>query len=177
MDKTLFSHYAIALLDLAIVKDVVDSTKDEIVSLRDLFKNHKEFIKVLSLKNHSKNEFYLMIDRIFSSYSQNVRAYLKVIIKNNLSFYLYDILNSTVYYFEDFLKIEEGFIYFSKVTSQPQIDLIIQSIERKIGKRVKLNVEIDPKLLGGFKVVLRNHVFDASLIRRLNKIKEEIMKE
>ena len=56
MDKTLFSHYAIALLDLAIVKDVVDSTKDEIVSLRDLFKNHKEFIKVLSLKNPQSNK-------------------------------------------------------------------------------------------------------------------------
>lgn len=177
METEIFNSYAIAFLDYAIELDKVESLRSEIKELRILLKENPSFKDVLSFKDIENKEKYEIIDKVFISCSKSLRSYIKVITKNNLSFHLYEIIRETLYRFDDYLSIEEGFIYVSEILSDKEKEKIIKKIETKINKKVDLEVIIDPSIIGGFIVKLRNNIYDASIKGKLNMIKNDLIGE
>lgn len=177
METEIFNSYAIAFLDYAIELDKVESLRSEIKELRILLKENPSFKDVLSFKDIENKEKYEIIDKVFISCSKSLRNYIKVITKNNLSFHLYEIIRETLYRFDDYLSIEEGFIYVSEILSDNEKEKIIKKIETKINKKVDLEVIIDPSIIGGFIVKLRNNIYDASIKGKLNMIKNDLIGE
>ena len=51
---------------------------------------------------------------------------------------------------------------------------IIKAIEKNENARVELETIIDPSLLGGFIVSIKDNVYDASLINKLEKMKASL---
>lgn len=177
MDTQIFNSYAIAFLDYAIEFKKEEMLRNEIKEIRVLLKENPSFKLILSSKSLKLEEKYSLIDKVFISCDKSIKSYIKVIVKNNLSFHLYEIIRETLYRFDDYLNIEEGFLYLSKEFKKEEISSLIKEIEKRTNKRVDLKVVIDPTLIGGFKVSLRNNEFDASLKGRLDEIKLNIIKE
>lgn len=175
MDTEIFNSYAIAFLDYAIELEKVESLRSEIKDLRILLKENPSFKDVLSFKDIENEEKYKIIDKVFSSCSMSIRSYIKVITKNNLSFHLYEIIRETLYRFDDYLNIEEGFIYVTETINEKEKQEIIKKVEEKINKKVDLEVIVDPTLIGGFTIKLRNNIYDASIKGKLNMIKNELI--
>lgn len=51
---------------------------------------------------------------------------------------------------------------------------ILAVLEKKTGKKIRLETEIDPSLLGGFVVQMGSELYDASLASRLKKTREAL---
>lgn len=49
-----------------------------------------------------------------------------------------------------------------------------ESLEKKLGRKVELRVETDPGLLGGFVAQVESRVWDASVLGRLNRFREQL---
>ena len=55
------------------------------------------------------------------------------------------------------------------------IEKVQNSISESIGVKVELHNKVDPSLIGGIKVIIKDHVYDGSLKNKLSKLKNELL--
>ena len=55
--------------------------------------------------------------------------------------------------------------------SNSDMEILINNIESKLGKKVNAKNEVDPKIIGGIKLMIGNKVVDGSISHQLKKIK------
>lgn len=177
MDNSIFNRYAIALLDLSIEDNKVREYREEIKVLMSVFKENHDFIKLLSSKILSTNEVYSFVDEVFSSCLENIKTFIKVIYINGRIFYLYQIFKETLYRFDDYLKIERGTFYSPDEISDDDYKKIVSKIEEEIKKTLDLKRVIDKSLIGGFKIELKNDIYDTSIKQKIQNLKQELNKE
>ena len=173
-DEVLFNRYAIALLEIAIEQNKTEEFRKEVKILKNIFQNSPEFCEILCDVNINLAKKYSMIDKILASVNSDILSFVKVIIKNNRAHYLYKIFKETLYRFDDYLEIQEGKLILSKEMSEEEKEKIIKSIEKNEGVRLELEEVIDPSILGGFIVTLKDNVYDASLKTKLQNLKESL---
>lgn len=173
-DEVLFNRYAIALLEIAIEQNKTEEFRKEVKILKNIFQNSPEFCEILCDVNIDLAKKYSMIDKILASVNSDILSFVKVIIKNNRAHYLYKIFKESLYRFDDYLEIQEGKLILSKEMSEEEKEKIIKSIEKNEGARLELEEVIDPSILGGFIVTLKDNVYDASLKTKLQNLKESL---
>jgi F0F1-type ATP synthase delta subunit len=104
----LFNRYAIALLELAIEKNETEEFREEVKLIRNIFKEYGEFADLLANVNTELSKKFEIVDKIFKDFKEEIRTFIKIIIRNKRSVYLYQIFKETLFRFDDYLKIEEG---------------------------------------------------------------------
>lgn len=62
----------------------------------------------------------------------------------------------------------------AKSLTPDEIGDLAATLSRKVGKKVELDIRIDPKLLGGFVVQIGSEIWDASVIGKINKFRESL---
>ena len=177
MDNSLYNRYALALLNVAIEEKKEQEYREEIKELVKILKQNRKFIYILSNKVATTEESYKLIDEVFSSCNHNIRNFIKIIYKNGRAFYLYPIFKETLYRFDDYLGIERGTIYSPNLLNKETIDKISLIIGEKINKKIELENKIDPTLIGGFKIILKNDIYDTSISSQIENIKKVILED
>lgn len=172
--ELVFNRYAIALLSLSIEKGTTFEYRKEVKTIKEILKENKEFMMTLNDVNLKLNDKYQIVDKVFKSVNEDIVNYIKIIIRNDRAFYLYDIFKETLYRFDDFLHIEEGIIYCSKNLKDEDIDKAIKAIELKTNNKLELKRVNDESLLGGFIIKVKDNIYDASLKTKLEKMKENL---
>lgn len=177
MDNSIFNRYAIGLLSLSIEEDRVLECYDEIQTLKKIFQENPELSSILSSKIISKKEIFDIVDKVFASFSKDIINFIKLIIDKNRAFYLYPIIVETIYRFDDYLSVEQGTVYSTIPLGEEKIKELEDAITQKINKKVILENKIDKELIGGIKIDLKNHVYDASIKAKLEQMKNILGKE
>lgn len=174
----LYNRYALALLDIAKEENRVEEYRQEVVSFLTVLKENPELSRILDSYNVTNEEKLDLIDgKLAKFYSKNVINYIKVILKNNRGYYLYSIFKETLMRFDDYLLIEQGTIYSTIPLTQKDILRVTEAIERNTGKKIILKNVIDHSIIGGIKVVLKNDIYDASILSRLDALKDSLLKK
>ena len=75
------------------------------------------------------------------------------------------------------LGIEEGVIYSPYAISDQQIKDIEKAISQKENKKVTLTVTLDPSLVGGIKVQIKNRVYDGTIKNKVEMLKKELLRK
>ncbi len=177
MDNSLYNRYALALLNIAIEEQKEDEYRSDVKELVKILKNNRQFIYILSNKIATTEESYKLIDEVFSSCNSNIKNFIKIIYKNGRAFYLYPIFKETLYRFDDYLKIERGTIYSSNKLTDETLNKISLIIGNKIDKKIELENQVDPTLIGGFKIILKNDIYDTSIASQIENIKKVILED
>ncbi|MFQ7799367.1 MAG: ATP synthase F1 subunit delta, partial [Coprobacillus cateniformis] len=76
----------------------------------------------------------------------------------------------------DYFGIKVGKVVSAYPLDDKQLQKIEHAIGIKEGKKVKLRVVIDERLIGGIKVEIDNHVYDDSLSYKLESLKQELLR-
>lgn len=174
-EEALFNRYAVALVELSVERHKEVEYRNTVKVLKNILKENKEFSAILSDPNYSLKDKYKLIDKVFVNVQKDITSFIKIIINNGRAFYLYDIFKETLFRFDDFLQIEEGEIYLAEDMSDEDIDKIRLAIEKDIGKKVELDKVIDPSLIGGFKVKLKDGVYDSSISTKITKLRNTLI--
>ena len=175
MDNTLFNRYALALLSVAKEENKVEEYRLYLKEIKEALDNNPTFIKLLGATNIKKSDRYLIIEKVFAQYDSNIVNFIKVILKNNRSYYLRKIIKETIFRFDDYLNIEEGKLVSATKLSEEQIHKIEKALEKTWQKRIELRIIVDESLIGGFKVYLKNDVYDASILRKVHNLKKKLL--
>jgi F-type H+-transporting ATPase subunit delta len=62
----------------------------------------------------------------------------------------------------------------AKPLNADEIKELAETLSKKVGKQVELDIKTDPKLLGGFVVKIGSEIWDASVAGKINKFRESL---
>ena len=117
-----------------------------------------------------------ILEKTLVGVDKSIVALIRVIMENNRTNYLLDILYAFNTYCNEYRGVSEGFVYSTLKLDQK----IISQLEEKISKIEKHQVElknmIDPTLIGGVKIVIHDRIYDGSIKHHLESLKLTLLK-
>ena len=177
MDKTLLSHYGKAIYEYSLENKVLDSTKEELDFINDIFDSNPQLKKVLSSPIISLNEKEEKLNNIFKGQvSDLVLSYLSIMIKRDGISKFEKVYSSFVHLYNESKGILEGKIYTAFDLSKEKIQEIEKHLSKIEKKEVVLTQINDSHLIGGVRIYLDNKIYDYSIEKKINEIKESLLK-
>lgn len=174
-DDILAKRYADAFLSYACRSVSEEKAIDDFKRARDILLENKalilDFLEAPAVTSLEKNAF---IDKFFGEgFSEEFRQFLKLLLKKNRIDKLWDIAEYIrVVYFHG--QKTRALLKTSFPLDLELVQLIIDGLERKFQRKIKLYIELDGELLGGIKVIIGNKVIDGSVKRHIERLKERL---
>lgn len=167
--------YAEALFSLGLEENKLSKLQEEEKALLEIIENNEDFLLLLDSRFMSREERQDIAVKILEDFDDDIVNFIKVIIDNNRTNYIKDVLqafNSLCY---EYKGVKEGLIY----SAYPLNKEVINKIKKKISQIEKMDVEliphIDPSLIGGVKIVINSHVYDGSIKNQLEKMQIDLL--
>ena len=107
---------------------------------------------------------------------KNIVALIDVIMENNRTDCLIDVFDSFNSYCNQYRGVSEGLIYSTLKLDQTVIDQIEKKISKIEGSKVELKNVVDPSLIGGVKIVIKDHIYDGSIKHNIEMMKKDLLK-
>lgn len=172
-------RYAEALVDIAVRNGALDSYQNELLEVADLFSTNEEF-RVFLLNPEIKNEYKKStLGKIFE----------KEIAGNLLNFMLLLLDKKRMNIFpgivEEYIKLadkERNVLKMDIVSAGPLSDEQVDKIKEKYRSAygavdIRVNLSVDPSLLGGVKIIVGDKVIDGTVKGRLENLKDILVKK
>ncbi|MBU4692208.1 F0F1 ATP synthase subunit delta [Mycoplasma zalophi] len=177
MNNELIYNYGLAIFELAKEENQIDNYYSQLKYIDKSLQENQEFIKILNLYSLTIEKKYQLIDETFSDFSPTIVNFLKVITKNHIVSKITNIINiyKTLYY--NSKNIKQGYVYSTETLSLEQINELQETYSQKYQINLKLKNRIDPKLLGGIKIVIDDIVVDNTILNQIEKLKESILND
>lgn len=174
INSTIISHsYAKAIFDIFIKQNDQNQWKSTLKLLSDISKNYLiRSLNFNSLPPQKLSNILICICENIKNHKINplIRNIIYVITKNNRILYLPNILkdfNNLYYEHIQSVKIE---ITSARTLNKNQLKKIIKTIEYHLSKRIHIVNKIDPKILGGIIIRIKNTIIDGSIKGRILRL-------
>ena len=164
-------RYAEAVYGVAKEKDKVKEIYDMLNSLMELYINDSEFRNFMLhplIENSEKKDFLGKIFTDADDVTMNIMDYL--VDKNRTEIIRYIVSEYLKLYYLENNEVEVTGI-FSKELSQEQYDLLKSRLEKKVGKKIILKIEVNKDIIGGGIVKMGDQIIDGSIKRQIENIK------
>ena len=167
----IYKEYAAALFGLALEKSCLDSVCKDMKILQDVFSRESDYVEFLSSPAIPMSERLNSIQNAFSSLHEYSLSFLQLLCENG---YVAELLSCV----EEFFLLEKLHsrkasvkVFSAHPMTERQKEELLRTLEHKYQKTIEASYEIEPSLLGGFKVVADEIVIDASLKSQLEKVR------
>ena len=169
------SRYAAAIVSIAKDENKLEQYKLAILDVEALFESNPDLLKFLKSYFVKASEKYSVIDGILSKYRlENLNNFIKLLVEKHQIHNYKNIVKEVTKGINFELDIYEGFVYSTEPLNDSKLKEIEEVISKKLNRKVELKNKIDPRLIGGVKVVVHDHVFDGSLKYKLETMKEKL---
>ncbi len=153
---------------LKIVRDL------ELIS--ELYRKSSDFRNVLINPSIDAELKVKILREVFKKYgidevAQDAVIYLSKIGKGNV---IKELGKAFRFEVEKFFATVQGEVITAYPLEEKEIEEIKDKIEKKIGKKVELEVKEDPSLIGGFLVKAGSYVLDASVRFYMKKLQQQL---
>jgi F-type H+-transporting ATPase subunit delta len=99
---------------------------------------------------------------------------LEVLVRNHRINDIDAIVSALAAYVNKALGVAVAEVRSAKNLGPDEIRDLADTLSKKLGKKVELDVRVDPKLLGGFVVKVGSEIWDASVAGKINKFRESL---
>ena len=164
-------RYAEAVYGVAKEKDKVKEIYDMLNSLMELYINDSEFRNFMLhplIENSEKKGFLGKIFTDADDITMNIIDYL--VDKDRIEIIRYIVSEYLKLYYLENNEVEVTGI-FSKELSEEQYDLLKNKLEKKVGKKIILKIEVNKDIIGGGIVKMGDQIIDGSIKRQIENIK------
>ena len=169
------SRYAAAIVSIAKDENKLEDYKVAILSLKHILDSNEKLFKFLKSYFIKDEERELVVDEMVSYFNlPNLSNFIKLLCKKHKIHMYKDIFIEVLKELNFELNVFEGFVYSVDWLPSAKILEISEAISEKLNKKVELTNKLDPRLIGGVKVVIHDHVFDGSIKHKLETMKENL---
>lgn len=164
-------RYAIALFNAAVAEDVLDQVHGDVTSFDKLLEGEAGFRRfLLSGRVTSDEKRELIVKALGERASGLFVKFVVLLIEKKRVAPFDEIARSFVSLYEDY----RGVVEVRVVTAVP-LDSELERkakdvVERRTGKKVKLEKRVEPGIVGGMIMFIENQVFDGSIRNRLGDL-------
>lgn len=169
--------FAQALYDVADEshKDVL--FLDQLKDLSEIWRANVDLVHVLKhpkVKRDQKDD--LIRDILSNGVDEVLVRFVRVLNKYDLAAYMPQIYRSYMHCFNEAHHIESVDVESASALTAQQLEALKDILEKKLNKRVELNVKVDPSLIAGLRVRTDQFVLDNTVIAKAEVMKEQIKK-
>lgn len=167
--------YAEALFSLGLEDKKLTKLQDEGKALSEIIHDNEDFLLLLDSRFMSREERQDIASKILKDFDEDIVNFVKVLIANNRTNYIKDVLEAFNSLCNEYKGVKEGLIYSAFPLNKEIINKIKNKISQIEGMDVELISRIDPSLIGGVKVVINSHVYDGSIKNQLEKMQIDLL--
>lgn len=167
--------YAEALFSLGLEDKKLTKLQDEGKALSEIIHDNEDFLLLIDSRFMSREERQDIASKILRDFDEDIVNFVKVLIANNRTNYIKDILEAFNSLCNEYKGVKEGLIYSAFPLDKETINKIKNKISQIEGMDVELISRIDPSLIGGVKVVINSHVYDGSIKNQLEKLQIDLL--
>jgi F-type H+-transporting ATPase subunit delta len=168
----LAERYAAALFDLADERGTLDEVATDLRQLRAMLQASGDFLRLIRSPILSRDQqgkaMGVLAER--AGHSPLVRDFLAVVARNRRLFAVPAMIEA----FLAKLAARRGEVTAEVTAAQPlseaQLGALNEQLRRSIGSRVSLDVQVDPRLIGGMTVKLGSRMVDGSIKSKLQRL-------
>lgn len=174
----LAARYAKSLVDLSIERSQLEVVYADMKYLQAVCKASSEFVALLVSPIIKADKKEAIISAVTgSNVSELTTAFIKLLVIKGRESDLYEIANAFIGQYNDIKGIRTVTLTTAVVIS----DELKQSIQAKVyntqsSGTVELEAKVNDKLIGGFVLEFDNKLVDASVLRDLNDVKKQFLK-
>ena len=167
--------YAEALFSLGLEDKKLTKLQDEGKALSEIIHDNEDFLLLIDSRFMSREERQDIASKILKDFDEDIVNFVKVLIANNRTNYIKDVLEAFNSLCNEYKGVKEGLIYSAFPLNKETINKIKNRISQIEGMDVELISRIDPSLIGGVKVVINSHVYDGSIKNQLEKMQIDLL--
>lgn len=178
MAELVEKRYGIALFELAQESNRVEEMESEVLVLKEILSNEKEFLEILSHPHVSMSNKRNLIEEVFKDQiSMELMGLIDLIVQKNRQSLLLPI-------FEDFMaRVREfrGILAVNVTVSQPLSEIerskLLQRLSEATKKSISLTEHCDNTLIGGMVIRIGDRIVDSSIKGMLSKMSKQMLKK
>lgn len=173
-DLRVARRYALALYELAQEQKILDSVLSDVRVLQTALENSPEFRAFIQNPVIAIDEKKTFLSSVFENRIHPlVLNFLFYLIKKMRLDIARDIFNAFLNIHLEMTNTIKVDLQSERVLTPQQTEQLLSRLEEYSGKSVQLKAEVDPQLVGGFKVRMGDQVFDASLAAQLKRFYDQ----
>ena len=167
--------YAEALFSLGLEEKKLTKLQDEGKALSEIIHDNEDFLLLIDSRFMSREERQDIDSKILKDFDEDIVNFVKVLIANNRTNYIKDVLEAFNSLCNEYKGVKEGLIYSAFPLNKETLNKIKNKISQIENMDVELISRIDPSLIGGVKVVINSHVYDGSIKNQLEKMQIDLL--
>ena len=167
--------YAEALFSLGLEDKKLAKLQDEGKALSEIIHDNEDFLLLIDSRFMSREERQDIASKILKDFDEDIVNFVKVLIANNRTNYIKDVLEAFNSLCNEYKGVKEGLIYSAFPLNKETLNKIKNKISQIEGMDVELISRIDPSLIGGVKVVINSHVYDGSIKNQLERMQIDLL--
>jgi F-type H+-transporting ATPase subunit delta len=168
----LAGRYALALYDLADEAKQLDAVAADLVRLRSMIDDSEDLRRLISSPLVSRAQQAKAMDELVgqAGIGDLTRRFVRIVASNRRLFKLHSIIEV----FNRMLADRRGELTAEVTSARPlspqQAEAVNAALRGAVGRKVSMDIKVDPKLLGGLKVKVGSRLVDASLASKLQRL-------
>lgn len=175
--ETIANRYANGLFLLAKESNQIQQFQTQMNAVLLAFKADQEIVSLLNHYRISEIDKFKIVDQVLGKeLDATLINFLKLLLQKKRFNHFIKIAEEFNTLVNHSLGIQDGVIYSSIKLSEAQIKAISETLLNKHKLKVELTNKVDQKLLGGYKIVIGDTVFDGSIRNRIDTLKQELSK-
>ena len=174
-ESTVAQRYAQALYQEVVQENQVERIDEDMALLRETMAGSPELVRFFESPVISREKKAAVVQQLFASrVHPTMLRFLELLIEKNRE----DLFPTVVRAYSDLRDRELGIVEAGARVAQPlagaEEQQLREALERLTGKRVRLNIEQDPQLIGGLIVRIGDTVYDGSVNHQLAMLREQL---
>jgi F-type H+-transporting ATPase subunit delta len=178
IQENIVVRYAKAFIDIAQRDNKLNEYKCELERIDKVMTTHKELEILITHPNLSMDKKLALLDKVLSicSISEATKEFIKLLHKRNRISMLSDIYTA----YTQMIDIQKQIITVKVISAIPLNDKYQQALKDKLAKfvsprKLKLDIQVMPEILGGLIIKINDTVIDGSIKGRLLKLWETLV--
>ena len=161
--------YGDSLYDLANEEQACEEILTQALQTRQIFRENPDYLRLLSEPSLPRTERTGLLDQAFG---EDMHVYLLNFLKLLCERGMLGEFGMCVEEFERRYNSDHGIVqavvYTAVALEEAQQELLQKKLEQRSGKKVRMQVKIDPSVIGGLRVELDGQLLDGSVQGRLS---------
>lgn len=170
------NRYAKALLGLAVSENKLDEISKELEFVHNTIFSIRELLLLLKSPIVKRDKKRKIVREIFKErISETSLKFCELIINRQRAELLLDIIKRFFELRDEFLNVKSVQVKSVIELEQSFVDELKKVLENKLNKKVRLNIVLDKKIIGGFIIQIDDTVIDASLRHQLELLRRKFL--
>ncbi len=168
------TDYANALFCVAEEENAEKTYLDQLSVIRSVIKENDDFIKLLDCPAIGKEERLSVAEECFAGAEHGIISFIKLLTEKRRAFCLKKCIDIFERLYDDKNNIERAVCITAVPLSLQQNEQLAGKLEKITGKSIILTNQVNPHIMGGVLLRLKNREINGSVALRLKEIEKAI---